>query len=504
MSTESNEKGLTATSEPDGPGLPPEAAAPADPRRWRILAVLGLVQFMLILDVTVVNIALPRIQDNLGFSGAGLAWVVNGYVVMAGGLLLLGGRLADVFGRRRLFLIGVVVFAAGSIACGAATNPATMIAGRVVQGVGEALTAPAALGLIALMFTDAKERGKAFGIWGGLAGLGGVTGSVISGALVDLVSWRWIFFINLPVAVVALVLVPMLTSESRMTREHVRLDFSGAIVGTLGLGGAVYGLLQVVSHSWASWQVLLPLLGGLALLGAMVAIEARSSAPLIPLSFFGNRTRLVANVGTLVSTGGFFTYSYLLTLFEQQVLHYSPLTAGLSYLPFGVAIGLGIGLNNALMPRLGVRVTLTIGFIGSAVGLFLTGMLDVGSSYAGGVLPGMIILGMFTGVAIPASTSAALHEVDEQNSSLASAVQNVMQQIGAAVGIACLVALALTHATDELRSGADPAVASASGLALSFWFGAAFMVVSAGLVLVLLGNPKAAEWGAPKESPAAA
>ncbi|WP_409465481.1 DHA2 family efflux MFS transporter permease subunit [Amycolatopsis sp. GA6-003] len=481
-----------------------DPAGPPDPRRWRTLAVLGLVQFMLILDVTVVNIALPRIQDTLGFSSAGLAWVVNGYVVMAGGLLLLGGRLADVFGRRRLFMTGVVVFGVGSVVCGAAANPATMVTGRFVQGLGEALTAPAALGLIALLFTDAKERGKAFGIWGGLAGLGGVTGSVLSGVLVDLVSWRWIFLINVPVAVVALVLVPMLTSESRMTRVRARLDFSGAIVGTLGLSAVVYGLLQAVSRSWGAWQVLVPLLGGLAALAAMLAIESRSAAPLIPLSFFANRTRLVANVATLVSTGGFFTYSYLLTMYEQQVLHYSPLTGGLSYLPFGFAIGLGIGANNALMPKLGVRATLAIGFVGSAVGLFLTGMIDADSGYVGGVLPGMIILGAFTGIAIPASTSAALHEVDTENSSLASAVQNVMQQVGAAVGIACLVALALTHTTGQLRSGAAPDAAAASGFALSFWVGAALMAAAAVLVLALLGNPKAAEWGAPKENPAPA
>jgi len=317
-----------------------------------------------------------------------------------------------------------------------------------------------------------------------------VSGTVISGVLVDLASWRWIFFLNVPIALVALVLVPRLTKESRMTREFDRLDFTGAITGTLGLLAIVYGLLQVVPHSWGSWRVLVPLFGGLALVGAMLAWEAHSDAPLIPRSFFSNRTRLVANLSTLISTAGFFTYAFLLTLFEQQVLDYSPLASGLSYLPFGISIGMGIGLNNALMPRLGVRKVLALGFFGSAVGLLLTGLINPTVSYAAGVLPGMIVLGLSTGIAMPASASAALHEVDMQNSSLASAVQNVMQQVGAAVGIACLAALAFSRAAERLHTGASPASAATSGFALSFRVGAELMLAAAVLVLTLLGSPK--------------
>ena len=482
---------------------------PPDPRRWKALAVLGLIQYMLVLDVTVVNIALPRIQHDLHFSNAGLPWVVNAYVIMAGGLLLLGGRLADLFGRRRLFLTGVAIFAVASVVCGAAGNSAVLVIARFVQGAGEACAAPAALGIIALLFTNPVERGKAFGLWGGLAGLGGVSGTVISGLLVDLASWRWIFFINAPVALVALILIPRLTDESRMTREYDRLDFTGAIAGTLGLLAIVYGLLQVVPHSWGSWQVLVPLIIGVALVIAMFVWEARSPAPLIPRSFFSNRTRLVANLSTLISTAGFFTYAFLLTLFEQQVLRYSPLTSGLSYLPFGVAIGVGIGANNALMPRLGVRTVLAIGFIGSAVGLFLTSMIDTSTSYPSGVLPGMVILGLFTGIAIPASASAALHDVDMQNSSLASAVQNVMQQVGAAIGIAVLAALAFSHASHLMHGGTSSAAAAAAGYALSFRIGTSLMILAAVLVLILLGSPKAVDWsggGAPEhaEPPATA
>src|SRR6059058_3281102 len=253
---------------------------------------------MLILDVTVVNVALPRMQQDLGFSRAGLAWVVNGYVLMAGGLLLLGGRMADMFGRRRLFLLGVGLFAVASAACGAAVDPGMLVASRFLQGAGEALAAPASLGLIALLFPDPRERMKALGLWGGIAGLGGTSGTVIGGALVDLASWRWIFLVNVPIAIVALVLVPRLVSESRMVRENARPDVAGAITGTAGLIAVVDGLLEAASHPWGSPQVLVPLLGGVGLLLLMVWIESRSEAPLIPLSFFHNRTRVVTNFVT--------------------------------------------------------------------------------------------------------------------------------------------------------------------------------------------------------------
>src|SRR4051812_5037799 len=315
----------------------------ADPRRWKALAVLALIQFMLVLDITVVNVALPHIQDDLGFSRSGLAWVVNGYVLMAGGFLLLGGRLADILGRRRLFLIGVALFAVASATCGAAFNPGMLVASRFVQGLGEALAAPASLGLIALLFPDPHERMKALGIWGGIAGLGGTTGPVISGVLTYLPSWRGVFFVNLPVAEFALLVVPRLVSESRMVRErHARPDFAGAVTGTAGLIAVVDGLLAAATHPWGSVNVLLPLLGGMALLGVMVLIEARSYAPLIPLDFFRNRTRVVTNFVTLFFSSSFFSYFFLLTLFEQQILGWSPLRGGLSYLPFGFSIGAGI------------------------------------------------------------------------------------------------------------------------------------------------------------------
>lgn len=458
----------------------------ADPRRWKALAVLALIQFMLVLDVTVVNVALPHIQEDLGFSRSGLAWVVNGYVLMAGGFLLLGGRLADILGRRRLFLIGVALFAVASATCGAATNPGMLVASRFVQGLGEALAAPASLGLIALLFPDPHERMKALGIWGGIAGLGGTTGTVISGVLTDLASWRWIFFVNLPVAVFAILVVPRLVSESKMVREHARPDFLGAVTGTAGLVGVVDGLLAAATHDWVSVNVLLPLLGGFVLLLAMVWVEAHSDAPLIPLTFFQNRTRVVTNFVTLFFSSSFFSYFFLLTLFEQQILGWSPMKGGLSYLPFGITIGAGIGLGTALMPKVGVKPLLSAGFFGCAVGLWLTSTLDVHSTYWSGIVPGMVVLGFFSGLSFPAIGNASLHEVTGQDSSLASGVQNAMQNIGGAIGLSCLVTFALRHAASQVSDGVAPALASTHGYALAWRIGAVLCVVGGGLVLFLL------------------
>ncbi|HEU5035168.1 MAG TPA: MFS transporter [Mycobacteriales bacterium] len=457
-----------------------------DPRRWKALGVLALIQFMLILDVTVVNVALPRIQDDLGFSKSGLAWVVNGYVLMAGGLLLLGGRMADIVGRRRLFLLGVGLFAVASAACGAAVEPGMLVASRFVQGAGEALAAPASLGLIALLFPDPRERMKALGLWGGIAGLGGTSGTVIGGVLVDLASWRWIFFVNLPVALFAMLVVPRMVSESRMVREHARPDFAGAITGTAGLIAVVDGLLAASSHAWGSWHVLLPLVGGLGLLGLMVVIEARSDAPLIPLEFFRNRTRVVTNFVTLFFSSAFFSYFFLLTLFEQQILGWSPLKGGLSYLPFGLSIGAGIGLGTALMPKLGVKPLLAAGFFGCALGLWLTSGLDLSSSYASGIVPGMVVLGFFSGLSFPAIGNACLHEVTGQDSSLASGVQSAMQQVGGAIGLSCLVTLAIRHAAAQMSQGVSAGAAATHGYVLSWRVGSVLLLIGGVLVVFLL------------------
>jgi len=275
--------------------------------------------------------------------------------------------------------------------------------------------------------------------------------------LTDWASWRWIFYINLPVALFALVAVPRLVDESRMVQEYERPDYAGAVTSTGGLVAVVDGLLQAANHPWGSPSVWVPLVGGIGLLLLTVVIESRSRNPLIPLSFFTNRTRVVTNFVTLFFSSAFFSYFFLLTLFEQQVLGYSPLRGGLAYLPFGLSIGAGIGLGTALMPRLGVKPLMAAGYLGAAVGLFLTSGIHVGASYPAEILPGMMVLGLFCGIVFPAAGNASLHDVTGQDSSLASGVQSAMQQVGGALGLSILVTLALRHAAGQSHRGVGSA-----------------------------------------------
>lgn len=462
-----------------------ESTVESDPRRWKALIVLSALQFMILLDMTIVNVALPEIENGLGFSPTDLTWVVNGYALAAGSLLILGGRLADYFGRRRLLIIGVALFAASSALSGFATTPGAMVLGRFGQGTAEALAAPASLGLIALLFTDARERAKALGVWGGMVALGGTLGYVISGLLTTFTSWRWIFLINLPVAVVALVVIPFIVQESRMPdASRGRLDLIGAATSTTGLVAIVYGLLQAGEHPPDSAPVVLPVLAGLALLAWMMLIERRTSDPLIPPDFFKNRTRTVINVTSLFFMAAFIAYTFMLTLFEQGVLGWSPLRSGLTYLPLGVGIGAGIGISSALMPKIGVKPLVVVGFVGAGLGLTLTSFISTDSTYVGGILPGMLVFAVFAGATMPAATNAALHRVTSENSGLASGVQSTAQQVGGAIGLAALVSLAMRAAVDGVMSGATVEQAMTDGFALAFRAGAILMV--AGGVLLAL------------------
>ena len=467
-------------------------APPADPRRWKALAVLALVQFMLILDVTVVNVALPHIQTDLHFSRAGLAWVVDGYVLMAGGFLLLGGRLSDLFGRRRLFLLGLAVFGTASALCGAAQSSGMLVGARFAQGIGEALAAPAALGLVALLFPDPSERTKALGLWGGIAGLGGTTGTIISGVLTNIGhgTWRWIFFVNIPVAAFALIATPRLVKESRATRSAVRgrPDVLGALTVTGGLVALVYGLLRASEVPWGSRSVVLALVGGVILLAAFVVVERTTGEPLVPMRFFSNRTRVTANVVTLFFTSAFFTYFFLQTLYLQQVLHWSPLKTGMAYIPVGVGIGLSIAVGTALMPKIGVRWLLTIGFLFAGTGLLLVGNITTAGGYTGEVLPGMVILAIGAGLCFPGFGNASLHEVTSQDASLASGVQNAVQQVGGAIGLAVLATIALRHSSHAIAHGVHPAQAATDGYSLSFRVAAVVLYIGAVVSVIFMRN----------------
>ncbi|MCW2622959.1 MAG: putative transrane efflux protein [Frankiales bacterium] len=462
-----------------------------DPRRWKALGVLALVQFMLVLDITVVNVALPSIKTDLEFSQAGLAWVVDGYVLTAGGLLLLGGRLGDLLGRRRMFFAGILLFTLASVTAGAAQAPGMLVASRFVQGAGEALAAPAAFGLIALLFLDKQERIKALGIFGGVAGLGGTFGPIISGLLLEL-SWRWIFFVNVPVAAFALFAVARLVDESRAERASGgnRPDIAGAVLITAGLTGVVYGLIEAATHSWGSFRVLGPIIAGVLLLASFVAVESRASDPLVPLRFFHNRTRVTANGLTLIFASVFFTMFFVLTLYWAQVEGWSALKIGMAYLPFGIGIGAGIGMATGLIGRIGTKPVITLGLALIAVGVALLSRISVDGSYLTEPLPALLCAAVGSGFCFAGFGNASVHEVSEDDASLASGVQNSAQQIGGAIGLAVLATLALRHAEHLMSGGTDPAAAATSGYALALRIGAVVLAIGAFLAGLFLEKIK--------------
>jgi len=476
-------KARLITVSQDQPDPAGQARSPG-PRHWQALVVLAAMQFMLALDLSAVVVALPKIQTDLHFSHSGVAWVINGYVLTAGGFLLLGGRLSDMFGRRRLFMAGVLVFGAASAMCGTAVSSSMLVASRFMQGTGEALAGPAALGMIPVLFPDSRERVKALGVWFGMSGIAGTSGPVIAGALTS-ADWRWIFFINIPVVVFAMRAVPRVLPESRMAREGRTIDLPGAVTATGGLVAVVYGLLQAASYSWGSSEVLLPLLCGVVLLSVMVLAETRCYDPLIPMRFLANRIRVTSNILSMVTWAAFVGYVVMLNMYMEQVLHYSPLRTGLLNLPLA-AITTGIFLSTRLMPRVGVKAVMAIGYLGSATGLWIASYIQVNSSYVGALLPGLIVFGGFNGLCYPGLIIGALHQVTDQDSGLGSGVQNAMQQIGAALGLAVLVALALRCTQHRALAGVPMAIAQTDGYALAFRVSAAALAVAGILVLVTL------------------
>ena len=458
-----------------------------NPLRWWALAMLSLVQFMLVLDATVVNVALPSIERDLGMGAAGLAWVVNGYVLTFGGLLLLGGRISDFFERRRVFLAGLGVFAMASAAAGLSVGPEMLVASRFLQGAGAALVAPAALSLVTLLFSEEKERAKAFSIWGSLAGLGATAGVLLGGVLSDLASWRWIFLINLPVAAIALLLVPRLVAESRRPSERGgrpgrRLDVPGALLVTAGLSLMVFALLGKGEHPWISGTVLVPLLGGIALIGLFVAVEARTKNPLVPLRFFlRSGTRSAAYGVFLLASGAMIAMYFSLSLYMQQVLGYSPLFAGLAYLPLCAMFFVGFGAGSQLTPRFGTRPVITGGLLIAAAGLALLSGISADGSYLRDLLPGMLVTPLGAGAAFVAITITAMEGTGDDDAGLASGMLTSAQEVGNAVGLAVLVSLAVSRTYELLSTGAVPSVAATGGFSLSF--GAASGALAAGAVL---------------------
>ncbi|MHA6632043.1 MFS transporter [Pseudonocardia sichuanensis] len=406
--------------------------------------VLCLVQFMLVLDDTVVNVALPSIRDELGFSESGLPWVVNAYFLAFGGLLLLSGRMADLLGRRRVFLIGVALFGVASLACELAQEPWQLVLGRFVQGAGAAAASPAAMAMITLLFPGAEERVKALGIWGGVAALGGTSGLVLSGVLTDLVSWRAIFLINLPVVAVALVLLPRLVPESRaLARRH--LDVLGAALVTGAAVSLVYGLLRTGEFGWNDLLGAGAIAFSAVLAAAFLVAESRAAAPLVPMPFLASRTRAVANGATLLFSMAMYAMAFLLTIQVQTALGYSPLLAGIAYLPYGAGVLAGMWLSSRISLRIGTRWALLLAFTVNIAGLLLLSGVAAGDLYAAHVLPGMLVLSVGNGLSLPVLAAAAVDGTTSEDAGLGSALFTSVQQVGGAIGVAALSTMGYSH-----------------------------------------------------------
>lgn len=461
-----------------------------DPRRWRALAVLAMVQFLIVTDNTIANVALPSIDRDMGFTPDGLAWVINGYLLTAGGLVLFGGRLSDLFGRRRIFLAGAVLFGVASLACGLAPTPEALVAARFTQGVGEALAAPAALSLIAVLFPDSGERGKALGIWGGLSGLGAIVGVVLSGLLTELLDWRWVFLINIPVVVVAVALTPRVVhpDRSRDPGAPATLDLPGAVLVTTGATAVVYGLLASAREGWERPAVIVPLAAGLAALAALVVVELRSRDPLVPLRFFTNRTRVSANVAAVFLIGVMAAIFLLLTLYMQQVLDFTPIQAGLAYVPFCVGFVAAILASFALAARLGGKAVLLIAFLAATVGMAWLSRLPVDGSYPVDLLPALLILALGFGLAFPQLQSAAMTGVSEADAGLGAGVQASVQALANVLGVSVMLTVALRHTNRLLADGADAATATTAGYATAFRASVGSLVL--GALIVLVAMPK--------------
>ncbi len=483
-----------------------QKAAESNPFRWKALTVLALVQFIIYLDATIVNVALPTIRDDLGFSADGLIWIVNSYLIAAGGLLLLGGRLADRLGRRKVFITGSAAFAIASLIAGFAVNPTMLLTGRIIQGVAEALAAPAGLAMVALLFNDPKERAKAFGIWAGLSGLGASAGVLVSGVFTDLLTWRMIFLINVPLALIPLFTLRKLVDESRAPATGRRLDWAGALLITAGLSTMIFGLLSAIEEDWGSTQVAAPLIMGVVLLMLALVVEARAKEPLIPLRFFRNRIRLTANAVTAVIGGMSAVVFFLAVLYVQEVLGYSPLESGLAWLPFCVAFMAGLMLSMQLISRFGPRPAMTTGLLVAAAGLLLLSRLPVGGSFLTDLLPATVVVALGFGMTNPAMQQASMHDVSEEDAGLGSGILTTLLQLSGALGLAVFVTLALREQQDSLAGGAAMASAAVSGYSLAFKVGAAVLAVGALAVPLLLrgiGTPatQAAEPDVQEPSP---
>ena len=448
-------------------------------RRWTALILLCVAQFIVVLDASIVNVALPTIGRGLHFSEQNLPWVVNAYLIAFGGFLLLGGRAADLLGRRRVFMAGLVVVAVASLAAGFAATQEQLIAARAAQGLGAAIVSPAALSIVTTLFSDGAERNKALGAWGAVAGSAGAVGVLLGGILTEGLGWEWVLWVNVPVSLIALALTPGLIPESRSEATTRHFDAAGAVTVTGGLSLLAYALLDASSAGWGSTKIVGLLVASAVLFVAFVLIELRSKAPLVPFRIFRIRTVTGANVVGLLLGASLFSMFFFVTLYMQQVLHYSPIHAGLSYLPLSVAIIVSAGLGGQLVTRFGFKPILATGMACVSVGLLWFSGISDGGSFIGDILGPSLLAAIGLGLGFVTSTIAAVAGVPGREQGLASGLINTSQQFGGAVGLAVLSAIATSRTHEVLSSG------SASSLgALTDGFQAAFL---AGAGLAALG-----------------
>ena len=449
-------------------------------RRWSALALIVTAQFMVILDVAIVNVALPAIKADLGFTQANLQWVISAYAILFGGVLLLGGRLADLLGRRRLFVAGLALFAASSLLCGLAWSAGSLIAFRAVQGLGGAMLAPAALSLLMTTFSEGRERNLALGIYGAASGSGAAVGVLLGGLLTSYLSWSWIFFINVPVGVAALALTPILLRESRADVAHRHFDFAGAGSITAGLMLLVYALTRATSDGWGAGTTLALLVGAAGLMLAFVAIELRSPSPLLPLRIFRLRTLSAANATMAIVGAVAFSEFFLLTLYLQDVLHYSAIRSGAAFSGFAVTVVVVSNVAQLVVGRFGVRPTLMLGLLASAGSVALLTRLPLHGNYFWDLFPAFVLGGAGMALSFVPVTIASLAGVERSDSGVASGLVNTSRQIGGAIGLAAVTAIAATSTGNYVR--AHPALTTASGAALDHGFQSALYTLT-GLLL---------------------
>ncbi|HVW47603.1 MAG TPA: DHA2 family efflux MFS transporter permease subunit, partial [Solirubrobacterales bacterium] len=417
-------------------------AAEARDKRWIALALLCVAQFVVVLDASIVNVALPTIKEALDFSEDSLPWVVNAYVLTFGGFLLLGGRLADLLGRRRLFMGGLVLFALASLAGGLASSSGQLIAARAVQGLGAAILSPAALSIVAVTFRDGAERNKALGVWGAVAGSGGAAGVLLGGVLTEYIGWEWVLWVNVPIGILAAAIAPGLIAETKAEAETRHFDIAGAVTITLGLSALVFALLDAESAGWGSFQTIGTIVAALILLALFVRVELRSRAPLVPFSIFRVRTVTGANVVGILVGASLFSMFYFISLYMQQILGYSPIKAGISYLPLAVTIILAAGIASGLVTRVGFKPILAIGMACIALGLVWFTQIDAEGTFLGDILGPSILAALGLGFAFVPVTIAAVSGIEDREQGLASGLINTSQQVGGALGLAILAAVA--------------------------------------------------------------